>query len=28
MYDAPMAFHAYLQDVRDGWPQFYGVRRV
>jgi peptide/nickel transport system substrate-binding protein len=28
MYDAPMAFHGYLQDVRDGWPQFYGVRRV
>jgi peptide/nickel transport system substrate-binding protein len=28
MYDQPMAFHAYLQDVRDGWPQFYGVRRV
>jgi len=28
MYDQPAAFHAYLQDVRDGWPQFYGVRRV
>ena len=28
MYDQPMAFHSYLQDVRDGWPQFYGVRRV
>jgi peptide/nickel transport system substrate-binding protein len=28
MYDQPMAFHNYLQDVRDGWPQFYGVRRV
>ena len=28
MYDAPMAFHSYLQDVPDGWPQFYGVRRV
>jgi peptide/nickel transport system substrate-binding protein len=28
MYDQPTAFHAYLQDVRDGWPQFYGVRRV
>ena len=28
MYDQPAAFHTYLQDVRDGWPQFYGVRRV
>ena len=28
MYDQPMAFYSYLQDVRDGWPQFYGVRRV
>jgi len=28
MYDQPAAFHSYLQDVRDGWPQFYGVRRV
>jgi peptide/nickel transport system substrate-binding protein len=28
MYDQPTAFHSYLQDVRDGWPQFYGVRRV
>ena len=28
MYDAPMAFRSYLQDVRDGWPQFYGVRRA
>jgi len=28
MYDQPMAFHSYLQDMRDGWPQFYGVRRV
>src|SRR5580693_2270255 len=28
MYDQPVAFHSYLQDVRDGWPQFYGVRRV
>jgi peptide/nickel transport system substrate-binding protein len=24
----PTAFHANLRDVRDGWPQFYGVRRV
>jgi len=28
MYDQPFAFHAYLQDVHDGWPQFYGVRRA
>jgi len=28
MYDLPAAFHGYLKDVRDGWPQFYGVRRV
>ena len=28
MYDQPTAFHTYLQDVRDGWPQFYGVRRA
>jgi peptide/nickel transport system substrate-binding protein len=28
MYDQPTAFHKYLVDVHDGWPQFYGVRRV
>jgi peptide/nickel transport system substrate-binding protein len=28
MYDQPTAFHSYLEGVRDGWPQFYGVRRV
>lgn len=28
MYFQPTAFHTYLKDVRDGWPQFYGVRRV
>ena len=28
MYDLPTAHHAYLQDIRDGWPQFYGVRRA
>ncbi|MBV8089979.1 MAG: ABC transporter substrate-binding protein, partial [Alphaproteobacteria bacterium] len=28
MYFQPTAFHSYLQDVRAGWPQFYGVRRV
>ncbi|MBV9252338.1 MAG: ABC transporter substrate-binding protein [Acetobacteraceae bacterium] len=27
MYDAPTAFHNYLQDVRDGWPQFYGAKK-
>ena len=28
MYDQPTAFHNYLQDVRDGWPQFYGVKKT
>jgi peptide/nickel transport system substrate-binding protein len=28
MYDQPTAFHKYLQDVRDGWPQFYGVKKL
>jgi len=27
MYELPTAFHTYLQDVRDGWPQFYGVKK-
>jgi peptide/nickel transport system substrate-binding protein len=27
MYDQPTAFHNYLQDVHDGWPQFYGVKK-
>ena len=27
MYDQPTAFHSYLKDVRDGWPQFYGVKK-
>jgi peptide/nickel transport system substrate-binding protein len=27
MYDQPTAFHNYLQDVRDGWPQFYGLKK-
>jgi len=27
MYDLPTAFHSYLKDVRDGWPQFYGVKK-
>jgi peptide/nickel transport system substrate-binding protein len=24
----PTGFRADLQDVRDGWPQFYGVQRA
>jgi peptide/nickel transport system substrate-binding protein len=28
MYLQPTAFHSYLKDVRDGWPQFYGVKRA
>ena len=28
MYDQPTAFHTYLQDMRDGWPQFYGVKKL
>ena len=28
MYELPTAFHSYLQDVRDGWPQFYGVKKA
>jgi hypothetical protein len=27
MYDMPTAFHSYLTDVRDGWPQFYGLKK-
>jgi len=27
MYDQPTAFRSYLQDVHDGWPQFYGVKK-
>jgi peptide/nickel transport system substrate-binding protein len=27
MYDQPTGFHNYLQDIRDGWPQFYGVKK-
>jgi peptide/nickel transport system substrate-binding protein len=27
MYDQPTAFHNYLENVRDGWPQFYGVKK-
>jgi peptide/nickel transport system substrate-binding protein len=28
MYDQPTAFHNYMQDVPDGWPQFYGVKKA
>ena len=28
MYDMPTAYNRRLQDVRDGWPQFYGVRKI
>ncbi len=28
MYDSPTAFHTSLTDVRDGWPQFYGVKKA
>ncbi len=28
MYDMPTAFHTYLTDIREGYPQFYGVKRV
>jgi len=27
MHDQPTAFHNYMQDVRDGWPQFYGLTK-
>jgi peptide/nickel transport system substrate-binding protein len=27
MYEMPTAFHSYLKNVRDGWPQFYGVKK-
>ena len=27
MYDQPTAFRNYMQDVHDGWPQFYGVKK-
>jgi len=27
MYDQPTAYRSNLKDVRDGWPQFYGVKR-
>jgi len=27
MYDQPTAFNNALTDIRDGWPQFYGVKK-
>jgi peptide/nickel transport system substrate-binding protein len=28
MYDQPTAFHNYLRDVPEGWPQFYGLKKL
>jgi hypothetical protein len=28
MYDQPWAYHNYMHDVPDGWPQFYGLKKV
>jgi len=28
MYVQPTAFHRYMLNVRDGWPQFYGVKKI
>jgi peptide/nickel transport system substrate-binding protein len=28
MYDQPTAYHNYIQDVPEGWPQFYGLKKV
>ena len=28
MYDQPTAYHTYMQDVPDGWPQFYGLKKT
>jgi peptide/nickel transport system substrate-binding protein len=28
MYDQPTAFHTYMRDVPDGWPQFYGLKKT
>jgi peptide/nickel transport system substrate-binding protein len=27
MYDQPTAFRNYMQDVPEGWPQFYGLKK-
>ena len=28
MYDQPTAFQTYIKDVPEGWPQFYGLKKV
>ena len=28
MYDQPTAYHDYMRDVPEGWPQFYGVKKM
>jgi peptide/nickel transport system substrate-binding protein len=28
MFTQPTAYHGYMTDVRDGWPQFYGVKKA
>jgi peptide/nickel transport system substrate-binding protein len=28
MYDQPTAYHNYMQDVPEGWPQFYGLKKA
>jgi peptide/nickel transport system substrate-binding protein len=28
MYEQPTAFHTYMRDVPDGWPQFYGLKKT
>jgi peptide/nickel transport system substrate-binding protein len=28
MYDQPTAYRNYMHDVPDGWPQFYGLKKV
>ena len=27
-YDQPTAYHNYMRDVPDGWPQFYGLKKT
>jgi peptide/nickel transport system substrate-binding protein len=28
MYNQPTAFHGYMRDIPDGWPQFYGLKKA
>jgi peptide/nickel transport system substrate-binding protein len=28
MYDQPTAFHTYMKDVPEGWPQFYSLKKT